>query len=179
MPFHISHYAISSCVAAALLAGCGGSQPPIGVPGAMPQTPLTTHGKTFSYTGAKQTFVVPRGVTHITVVARGAGGESCPRTGRGARVYAVIPVASKERLDIYVGGSGGSPGGGFNGGGSSYGLGYGGGGGASDVRVRPGRLRDRILVAAGGGGGGGHLLRRVHLLAAGGWNGRGRWRTHR
>ena len=35
--WNLSHYAISSCVAAALLAGCGGSQPPIGVPGAMPQ----------------------------------------------------------------------------------------------------------------------------------------------
>jgi hypothetical protein len=31
-------YALSSCVAAAMLAGCGGSQPPIGAPGAMPQT---------------------------------------------------------------------------------------------------------------------------------------------
>ena len=26
------------CAAAAMLAGCGGSQPPIGAPGAMPQT---------------------------------------------------------------------------------------------------------------------------------------------
>lgn len=34
----LSHYAISSCVTAALLAGCGGSQPPIGTPGAMPRT---------------------------------------------------------------------------------------------------------------------------------------------
>jgi hypothetical protein len=32
-------YALSSCVAAAMLAGCGGSQPPIGAPGAMPQSP--------------------------------------------------------------------------------------------------------------------------------------------
>ena len=30
--------ALSSCVAAAMLAGCGGSQPPIGAPGAMPQS---------------------------------------------------------------------------------------------------------------------------------------------
>jgi hypothetical protein len=30
--------ALSICVAAALLAGCGGSQPPIGAPGAMPLT---------------------------------------------------------------------------------------------------------------------------------------------
>jgi uncharacterized repeat protein (TIGR03803 family) len=29
---------LSSCAAAAMLAGCGGSQPPIGAPGAMPQT---------------------------------------------------------------------------------------------------------------------------------------------
>jgi uncharacterized repeat protein (TIGR03803 family) len=31
-------YALSFCVAAALVAGCGGSQPPIGVPGAMPRS---------------------------------------------------------------------------------------------------------------------------------------------
>ena len=33
----LSRYALSSCAAAAMLAGCGGSQPPIGAPGAMPQ----------------------------------------------------------------------------------------------------------------------------------------------
>ncbi len=33
----VSRYALSSCVAAALLAGCGGSQSPIGAPGAMSQ----------------------------------------------------------------------------------------------------------------------------------------------
>jgi hypothetical protein len=37
-------YALCSCVAAALLAGCGGSQPPIGTPGALPQTSMiATH----------------------------------------------------------------------------------------------------------------------------------------
>jgi len=34
-------YAAALCVGAALLAGCGGSQPPIGTPGAMPQSPAT------------------------------------------------------------------------------------------------------------------------------------------
>jgi hypothetical protein len=39
-----SRNALTSCVAAAMLAGCGGSQPPIGAPGAMPQTSTTaTH----------------------------------------------------------------------------------------------------------------------------------------
>jgi hypothetical protein len=34
-----SRYTISCCLAAALLAACGGSQAPIGAPGAMPQPP--------------------------------------------------------------------------------------------------------------------------------------------
>jgi hypothetical protein len=32
---NLGRYALYSCVAAAMLAGCGGSQPPIGVPGVM------------------------------------------------------------------------------------------------------------------------------------------------
>ena len=36
--FGLGTYALSGGVAVALLAGCGGSQPPIGAPGAMPQT---------------------------------------------------------------------------------------------------------------------------------------------
>jgi sugar lactone lactonase YvrE len=37
-------YALTSCVAVAMLAGCGGSQPPIGASGVVPQTsPLATH----------------------------------------------------------------------------------------------------------------------------------------
>ncbi|MGB6599840.1 MAG: hypothetical protein WBE77_01995, partial [Candidatus Cybelea sp.] len=35
--WNLSHYAISSCVTAALLAGCS-AQPPIGAPGALPRT---------------------------------------------------------------------------------------------------------------------------------------------
>lgn len=39
-------YAFSISVAAALLAGCYGSQPPVGAPGAMPQShPIATHAK--------------------------------------------------------------------------------------------------------------------------------------
>jgi hypothetical protein len=36
--FDVRRYALSDCTAIALLAGCGGSQPPIGAPVAMPQT---------------------------------------------------------------------------------------------------------------------------------------------
>jgi hypothetical protein len=155
--FRLGRYALSGGAAVALLAGCGGGGERA-IPSADPAQTLT-QSRTFKYTGKAQSFVVPAGVTRITVVARGAGGNSCPRTGRGARLHAVIPVTPQERLDIYVGGAGIGSSGGFNGGGSSGyggGSGYdGGGGGASDVRVRPYRLRDRILVAAGGGGSGG------------------------
>ncbi len=37
-PSAFSRYALSNCVAVALLAGCGGSQPPIGEPGVVPQS---------------------------------------------------------------------------------------------------------------------------------------------
>jgi hypothetical protein len=50
-------YALSSCVAAAMLAGCGGSQPPIGAPGVIPQTStIATHadrGKSWMLPEAK------------------------------------------------------------------------------------------------------------------------------
>ncbi len=38
----LGRHALCSCVAAAVLTGCGGSQPPIGAPGAMPQSFATT-----------------------------------------------------------------------------------------------------------------------------------------
>jgi hypothetical protein len=43
--FAHSRFALSVSLAATL-AGCGGSQPPIGVPGAMPQSPaIATHAE--------------------------------------------------------------------------------------------------------------------------------------
>jgi hypothetical protein len=38
MGLNLGRYALCSCIAAATLAGCGGSQPPIGAPGVMPQS---------------------------------------------------------------------------------------------------------------------------------------------
>jgi hypothetical protein len=142
------HYALCSSVVAAMLAGCGGSQPPIGAaPGATSGNgdSLPYH-KSFYYTGTKQWFKVPAGVTQIDVVGRGAAGGGgdggSVYGGRGGRVHAVVPVTPGERLAVFVGGTAsGYSGmnGGFNGGGSGgcgpynqcTGLG---GGGASDVR---------------------------------------------
>lgn len=162
---NVARFALS-VGATALFAGCGGLQPPIGATGVMTlRGDSFPHHKTFRYTGNEQSFVVPKSVTSLDVVARGgAGGGSVyytSRSGRGGRVHAVLPVRPGEKLFIFVGGSGGYDSfqriGGFNGGGNPGRCCEGafGGGGASDVRRGGIRINDRILVAAGGGGEGG------------------------
>ncbi|MGB6518159.1 MAG: hypothetical protein WBE79_06610, partial [Candidatus Cybelea sp.] len=160
-------YALSACVAGAMLTACGGSQLANGVvPGASGIRNVASGSKTFSYTGGEQSFTVPKGVTSIAVVALGAGGGSASgghergsAGGNGGRVKATLSVTPGEKLTASVGGAGGSAGG-FNGGapgGSSSGSGGngGGGGGASDLREGGDGLADRVIVAGGGGGGGG------------------------
>jgi hypothetical protein len=123
---------------------------------------------TFAYTGATQSFTIPLAcVNSITVDVYGAkGGTGYPNThagGKGGRVTGVIAVTAGQVLNINVGGAGANGtssaggAGGFNGGGlgSVYPGNYsgGGGGGASDIRVSPFGLADRVIVAGGGGGG--------------------------
>lgn len=120
--------------------------------------------QTFSYTGGVQTFSVPAGVTSITVdVKGGKGGNGVNGSiaGNGGRVQGTISVTPGSTLEVYVGGMGTDCGvcaiGAFNGGGGTVaGIGQeaGTGGGASDIRVAPYGLADRLFVAGGGGGGG-------------------------
>ena len=117
----------------------------------------------FAFTGGIQTFTVPSTlcVSTVTFVIRGAKGGG--GGGLGAAIQATYAVTAGQVFQIMVGGAGtqGAASGGFNGGGagqastgsaaySSYG-----GGGASDVRIAPFALANRILVAGGGGGAGG------------------------
>jgi hypothetical protein len=163
-----SRFALCISIAGALLSGCvSGSSMPIAADSTINGTSGLKHHQTFGYTGNRQTFVVPTGVTRLSVVARGAqgGGQRAPRSnspsGFPGRIFAVIRVHPGDKLYVFVGGSPGSSGqgGGFNGGGvggtagSGSGVGHG-GGGASDVRERSDSLNDRIIVAAGGGGAG-------------------------
>ncbi len=126
---------------------------------------------TFSYTGAPETWVVPTGVTEVTVTALGAEGgnniitniPNLQQPGKGGQVSGTLAVTPGETLYIYVGGEGGDYNngggqGGFNGGGSGVAPGWGpgggaGGGGATDLRQGGQTLADRVLVAGGGGGG--------------------------
>lgn len=136
----------------------------------------------FAATGFEQQWVVPDGITSITVVAIGApggAGSGGAAGGIGARVEGTLSVTPGTTLYVEVGAAGFtgtvSTGGlgGFNGGaaGGGSGAGGGGGGGASDLRTISrtvdGTLDSRLLVAAGGGGGGGSPLGGAGGIAGG------------
>jgi hypothetical protein len=123
---------------------------------------------TYTYIGAAQQFVVPAGATSMTVTLYGASGTSFSRVqgdgttasgagGNGGVIRSTIPVAAGQTYYLYVGGAGNGQSGGYNGGGSTSGTVYGmGGGGATDLRMSPFGLTDRIMVAGGGGGASGN-----------------------
>jgi hypothetical protein len=155
------------CAAIALAAAAFGAV----VLGWGPQALHAATTATFDYTGAEQDWVVPTGVTSITVQAFGAAGGSGKTQaaagnssgGTGGSVTATIAVTPGQTLAIFVGGHGtdatgtDTGTGGFNGGGSANFANNGraaGGGGASDVRQGGTALGDRVVVAGGGGGGG-------------------------
>jgi hypothetical protein len=107
----------------------------------------------FTFTGGTQTYTVPACVTSITYIVSGAQGGGAGG-GNGARVTGTLTVTPGQVLQINVGGQGVGPVGGFNGGanGVATGNASSGGGGASDIRVAPNGLGNRIIVAGGGGG---------------------------
>src|SRR5579863_6824284 len=103
---------LSITAAGALLSACAGSSPPISASNTTTSGSRLNNNKTFFYTGKEQTFVVPTGVTQLTVVAHGGEGGSTyiypsgDPPGFPARVYAVIPVNPGDKLYVDVGGSG-------------------------------------------------------------------------
>jgi hypothetical protein len=129
--------------------------------------------QTFAYIGGAVNWVVPECVTAVAVDAFGAQGGSSNSTagtalgGLGGRVNARLTTTPGTTLQIRVGGAGSlcsvSNAGGWNGGGSANCTGNPSGtttiysatgGGATDVRVTPFSLYDRLIVAGGGGGAG-------------------------
>jgi len=113
---------------------------------------------TFNYTGGVQSYTVPANISILSLTVSGAQGGGS--SGLGATYVQTIGVTPGQILNLYVGGmgnSGAGTAGGYNGGGQAggnYGN-EGSGGGASDIRVSPYGLANRIIVAGGGGGRGG------------------------
>ena len=96
--------------------------------------------ETFSFTGTTDSFVVPAGVTSITIESQGAQGGF--NGGLGASISGTFAVTPGETFNLMVGGEGGS---------RTNNGGVGGGGGGSFVWNTSGPT---LLIAAGGGGGG-------------------------
>lgn len=123
----------------------------------------------FARTGAPETFVVPAGVSTISIEAWGAEGAPSDDVlaigGSGGYASGTLDVMPGQSLTVTVGGQDG-----FNGGGASFRLPAscrstgGSGGGASDVRVGAATIADRVIVAAGGGGAGGNQSRLCTML---------------
>lgn len=116
---------------------------------------------TLSFTSTSQNYVVPTGVTAITVDLKGAqGGKFSGFTdgGKGGRTQTTLAVTPAETLTVYVGGQGHDGGidgaGGFHGGGDGGDAstvpsqGGAGGGGHSEIK----RGSTTLAVAGGGGG---------------------------
>ena len=128
----------------------------------------TSYELSFLFKRDTQVFVVPEGVWDIHIEAWGAEGGtntaydgSMANAGRGGYAVGTLAVTPGQKLHVVVGGKGSSNrdasgddiiDGGFNGGGKTVGRSTGSGGGASDVRVSPYSLSDRVIVAGGGGG---------------------------
>ncbi|MGJ8660601.1 MAG: gliding motility-associated C-terminal domain-containing protein [Bacteroidota bacterium] len=112
---------------------------------------------TFSYTGSAQYWTVPPCVDTVTIVVAGAKGGGST-SNFGAVITYQLPVTTGQIFQLNVGGQGVGSVGGWNGGGNGWSgaptsnLPSGGGGGASDVRVAPYAIGNRIIVAGGGGG---------------------------
>jgi PKD-like domain/Secretion system C-terminal sorting domain len=127
---------------------------------------LFAQTSTFNFTGGIQTFTVPCGVDTIFVQTWGAQGGSgaagssvsgpTPGGNGGLGGYAEgwLLVNPGDILNVFVGGQGATPTGGFNGGANGGSQNAGGGGGASDIRVGGTAETDRVITAGGGGGGG-------------------------
>lgn len=108
---------------------------------------ITWGQTTFNYTGGLQTYVVPAGVTSISIDATGAaggnelgGGAVVSAPGLGAQMVGTFSVTPGEVLTLLVGEEGQS---------ANF---VGGGGGGSFVWDES----DELLIAAGGGGGAGY-----------------------
>ncbi len=103
--FDINNCAMRVGIAIAFMTGCGNhADGTTAIPQAMGAGSNFAHHQTFCYTGVRQTFKVPTGVTSIEVRAFGATGGNTSgmyhRTdgGEGGTAKAVIPVTGGEKL---------------------------------------------------------------------------------
>jgi uncharacterized repeat protein (TIGR03803 family) len=110
----LSHYAFGSYAAVAMLAGCGGSQPPIAAPGAVPQaSPLlarastTNHKIVYSLRGGSDGAKPLAGLTDVggtlygTTDAGGGSGGCTSGSGGCGTVFSVTSSGTEKVLHAF------------------------------------------------------------------------------
>ncbi|MGA8326006.1 MAG: choice-of-anchor tandem repeat GloVer-containing protein [Candidatus Cybelea sp.] len=113
----LMHYVFTISVAAASLAGCGGTQPPIGAPGAMPQgrhASGSSYKVVYNFTGGSDGAQPYAGLIDVNGTLYGTtsqgGGSGCATTitsGCGT-VFSITPSGQETVLHAFTGGSDGA-----------------------------------------------------------------------
>ena len=93
----LSRYALSCCVASAMLARGGGLQSPMGAPSGTYDSDARAYHKTFRYTGSEQRFTVPATVTEVHVVAPGLRAAITPAAAAVPAAVAAFRRLSRSR----------------------------------------------------------------------------------
>ena len=83
-------YALSSCVAAAMLAGCGGLHPPIGAPGAMPQTPAIA-----AHADRGGSWMLPEAKSEDLLYASGGCGGVCVLSYPDGKLVGTLSISGE------------------------------------------------------------------------------------
>ena len=78
----LGRYALTSCVAAAIFAGCGGSQPPIGAPGAMPQLGAAHSHRPAMSSGNALLYIAQTGQDYGTLILSYPAGKEVNKINR-------------------------------------------------------------------------------------------------
>ena len=110
-------YAPSSCVAAAMLTGCGGSQPPIGAPGTMPQSagivrrlmPASSYRVVCRFRGRHNGAYPYASLLNVNGTLYGttySGGSRCLSYGCGT-IFSITMTGTEKVLYSFGGGSDG------------------------------------------------------------------------
>ena len=113
----------------------------------------------FYCVGSVVSWIVPFGVSDITISANGAGGYHGSNSavgGAGGNSIGELTVIAGQTYYISVGCTGSGKTGGFGGGGNGYTANYGGAGGKTWFGTGSTFSSTTVLILAGGGGGGGN-----------------------
>ena len=112
----LGRHALTSFVAAAMLAGCGGSQPPIGTPGAMAQSAAQAYAKSFhvlyrfagGHDGAGPAgALIDVNGTLYGATSSGGGHPECGYGGGCGTVYSMSTAGPEKVLHRFASGSDG------------------------------------------------------------------------